>query len=124
MLGDIKIIGVPSLYKKIKNLYKNSSPLPKYAYPINVLTVSDVQYCVEKGVEIKIMKSEAKHVRCLESQKKHKKAIFGSGFLISDKAAAERAAAERAAAERAAAERADFIVWELSEKEKEQIKLL
>lgn len=38
--------------------------------------------------------------------------LYGGGFLLSDRAAAERAAAERAAAERAAA-----FKYELSERE-------
>ena len=50
------------------------------------------------------------------SEKKGK-VLFGSGFLLS-----ERAAAERAAAERAAAERANATVWELSEREKQIIR--
>jgi hypothetical protein len=41
--------------------------------------------------------------------KKKNKGIYGSGFLISEKAAAEKAAAEK---------------WELSEREKEIVKKL
>ena len=45
--------------------------------------------------------------------------MFGSGLLLSTRAAAERAAAERAAAERAAAHR-----WQLSEREREIVAML
>jgi len=43
--------------------------------------------------------------------------MFGSGFLLSEKAAAEKAAAEKAAAEKAAAQH-----WGLSEREKKIIR--
>jgi membrane protein involved in colicin uptake len=61
--------------------------------------------------------------------KKKNKGIYGSGFLISEKAAAEKAAAEKAAAEKAAAEKAAAEKaaaekWELSEREKEIVKKL
>ena len=52
-------------------------------------------------------------------QKEQGKTIFGSGFLLSERAAAERAAAERAAAERAAA-----TVWILSDRERQIIENL
>ena len=47
------------------------------------------------------------------------KAIYGGGFLISEKAAAEKAAAEKAAAEKAAAHK-----FKLSEREREIVKSL
>ena len=46
-----------------------------------------------------------------------KKALFGGGWLLSTRAAAERAAAERAAAEHAAAEHAAGTCIQLSESE-------
>ena len=51
-----------------------------------------------------------------------KKGIYGSGFLISEKAAAKIAAAEKAAAEKAAEK--NVIYWELSEREKDIINKL
>lgn len=54
-------------------------------------------------------------MRDLDSQRKFKKSIFGCGYLISGKKAAELKAAELKAAEN---------VWELSEREKEIIKTL
>jgi len=108
MFGDAKIIGDSRLYEKLKKLNKSRKvALPKYEYPNHVLTVSSVSYMVEKGVSIKIDKKSAKLCRGLASQKAHGKTIFGSGFLISEKAAAEKAAAEKV----------NKIVWELSEKE-------
>ena len=85
MFGDAKIIGDAGLYEGFKKLQE-----------------------LNKAISIKIDKKSTKHCRCLASQKAHGKAIFGSGFLISEKAAAEKAAAEKVNA----------ITWELSEKER------
>ena len=49
-------------------------------------------------------------MRQLDSQKETGNTIFGSGLLLSTKAAAEKAAAEKAAAEKT-------TVWPLSERE-------
>ena len=120
LFGDKKIIGDPFLYQQLNALNQKVS-LPKYEYPVNVLTVSQVSCMVEKGVYFEASKNSVKHWRQLDSQKPHGKTLFGSGFLISEKAAAEKAAAEKAAAEKAAAEKVNVITWQLSEKEKQVI---
>ena len=125
MFGDIKVIGDAELLEKFKQLNESKKVnLPKYDYPDEVVTVSQVAYIIERGISLKINKKDAKHCRGLDAQKKHKKAIFGSGFLLSEKAAAEKAAAEKAAAEKAAAEKDNAIVLELSQREREIIKSL
>ena len=80
--------------KNLKNYKKkNKANLPKYEYPENIITVSKIAYCIEKGISLSFNKNEVKHHRGLDSQKKHGKALFGSGFIVSDKAAAAAAAA-------------------------------
>lgn len=124
MFGDIKIIGDSELHKKFKEIQeKNKAKLPKYEYPNHIITVSKVAYCVEKGINLTFYKNDLKHIRVIDAQKKHKKGLFGSGFIASDNAAAEAAAAI-SAAEAAAAKRENIIIWELSDKEKEIIKSL
>jgi len=115
MFGDAKIIGDAGLYEKFKKLEASGKvALPKYEYPDNVVTVSAISFMVEKGISIKIDKKSTKYCRGLASQKIHGKAIFGSGFLISEKAAAEKAAAEKV----------HTMAWELSEKEMQIIRSL
>ena len=115
MLGDFRVIGAPDLYKELTAINKNNKVnLPIYRYPDQVLTVSMVQKYVELGIPFEIGKESVYHCGGLDSQKKHKKGLFGSGFLLSEKAAAEKAAAEKK----------NVIVWELSNREKEIIKSL
>jgi hypothetical protein len=120
LYNDLKIIGDANLHFKFKELQeKNKVNLPKYEYPEHIVTVSKVAYCVEKGINIQFEKKDLKHYRGMDSQKKHGKALFGSGFIASNKAAAAQAAAQATVNKRD-----NVIVWQLSQKEKEIIKSL
>lgn len=136
---------VPELYRRVwaanraQIKARTTPPQPKYAYPDEVITAASMYQLSQYGVDFKFYKKDCHFIRALDAQRPYKKAIFGSGFLLSEKAAAERAAAERAAAERAAAERAaaeraaaesaqtgeDLSTrWELSERERELVREL
>ena len=130
-LGPYRVHLAPELHEllKLENA-KNTKPeaeLPKYEYPDHVITPAHLQRIVKRGVGLRVLREDATFIRALDSQRERKKAIFGGGFLLSERAAAERAAAERAAAERAAAERAaaeraaaeraNVHIWELSDRE-------
>ena len=93
--------------------------LPKYSYPPEVVTATMVGYLSKYGQDFSVATDECFFIRALESQKAKGKCLFGSGYLISEKAAAEKAAAEKAAAEKAAAEK-----WTLSESERAIIESL
>ena len=95
-----------------KNLKSMRRSVPKYVYPDNVLTASDVGYMAAHDTEFRLKKESCYFIRGLDAQKERGKTIFGSGYLLSEKAAAEKAAAEKAAAEKAAAEK-----WQLSDRE-------
>lgn len=120
MLGDYRVLSVPDLYKELMAINESKKVrLPKYKYPENVLTVSMVQKYVELGIPVEIDKGDVYHCASLDSQKKHKKGLFGGGFLLS-----EQATAEKLAAEKLAAEKDNTIIWELSDREKTIIKSL
>ena len=101
-----------------KNTQESKRSLPKYAYPDCVLTATMMGYIAIHGVEFEVLEEDAVFIRALDAQKAVKKGLFGSGYLLSKKAAAEKAAAEKAAAEKAAAEKADCIVWTISDRER------
>ena len=83
--------------------------IPKYAYPNEVLTSTMLTRYSKYGVDFSVNKEESVSIDALEEQKKKGKAIFGRGYLISEKAAAEKAAAEK---------------WTLSPKELEIVRSL
>ena len=104
--------------EKVKEIrQRKTKQLPKYEYPENIITAATMQTLAGRGVTFKIYQNECRHIRGLDAQKKDKKSIFGSGLLLSEKAAAEKAATEKAATEKKTVRR-----YELSEREKTIIK--
>lgn len=94
LFGDTLAMSVPDLYERLKAAEYKKKPLPpRYSYPSHVLTFSDLARCSVHGVAISIPRSEAAFVRRLDSQRPSGKAIYGSGFLLSDRQAARMEAA-------------------------------
>ena len=125
LFEDVMIMSDPSLYRELEKINElKKVNLPKYKYPNEVLTISAMQWCLERGIPMRFKKEDILQISRIDSQKRYNKSIFGAGYLLSEKAAAEKAAAEKAAAEKAAAEKDDIIIWELSDREKEIVKSL
>ena len=115
-LGSKKIIAASDLREQIdeankENLAKQHKTLPKYEYPDEVLTATMLCYMAAHGVSLEICADDVHFIRGLDAQKESGKALFGSGYLLSKKAAAEKAAAEKVRVR-------DTNVWELSDREK------
>jgi flagellar biosynthesis GTPase FlhF len=153
-MDKAKVRAIPELYQSVKKAadeYRKElkKELPKYSYPLEVITATMVSLYAKYGVPFSVYPDECARISELDAQKEHDKQIFGGGYLISEqkaaekaaaekaaaekaaaekaaaeKAAAEKAAAEKAAAEKAAAEKAAAMQWSLSEREKEIVKNL
>ena len=100
---SIRLRSVPSLYRVVKeandrNLEEQRRELPKYAYPDNVVTSAFVARLSRYGIDFSVSRAESVSIDALDAQKEQGRAIYGKGYLVSERAAAERAAAERAAA--------------------------
>ena len=118
-LGNKKIVASAELHELVEeankeNLRKMHKELPKYSYPDEVLTATMLGYMAAHGTSLEIDAKDVHFIRALDSQKESGKGLFGSGFLLSEKAAAEKAAAEKVY----------MNIWELSEREREIIKSL
>ena len=83
--------------------------LPKYSYPDEVVTAPLLARWSRYGIDFELKKAESERTAALDAQKEEGKSIFGKGFLLSERAAAERAAAHQ---------------WKLSEREREIVKRL
>ena len=117
--SDVRCKTCPKLYKAVNDAVKATlaetrKEIPKYDYPNEVLTSSMMSHLSKYGQELVIKKESSHRIGGLDAQKEEAKAIFGSGYLISEKAAAEKAAAEKAAANK----------WKLSERELSIVKSL
>ena len=93
-----------------------TATLPKYSYPMNVITGKDYRLA-KYGQTFRLRREECVVVPELDAQKVYGKQIFGSGFLISDRAAAERAELEKLAVKKER-EEVPAVEWTLSERER------
>ena len=98
-LGSLRIELCPELYAKLEQIDEENrkakhADLPVYSYPDHVATVTLNRLC-KYGQAMQIPDGEASFVRALDAQREAGKAIYGGGFLLSEKAAAEKAAATR-----------------------------
>ena len=97
---------------------KKPKARPLLGYPAQVAVASILGKLATRGIEWKAPRSETMFARKLDCGK----GLFGAGFLLSERRAAERLAAERRAAERLAAERLaarEIQVLPLSDRERE-----
>ena len=106
-LEDLRLRTAPDLYKSVQtaaDAYAKTltKELPKYSYPDYVITSAKAAWMSAHDTDLRIKKESSAHIRFLDAQKETGKGIFGSGYLLSEKAAAEKAAATR---------------WELSDRE-------
>ena len=108
--ASIRFRSCPSLYSAIKkandeNLRQSRKELPKYSYDHHVITSPFIGALSRLGIEFSVPVAESVSISRLDSQKGSGKAIFGKGYLVSDRVYAEREKAERVYAEREKAER-------------------
>ena len=97
---SIRLRSVPSLYRVVKeandrNLEEQRRELPKYAYPDNVVTSAFVARLSRYGIDFSVSRAESVSIDALDAQKEQGRGIYGKGYLVSERAAAERAAAIR-----------------------------
>lgn len=114
--GDVVAQSSPELTQEINRVSdelraRTVKQLPKYEYPYHVLTAAMLQKYARYGVDFKVRRGECVRIHTLDSQRPHKKSVYGGGLLLSDSKAAERAAAERAKAH----------AWKLSDRERDII---
>ena len=115
---EIRARTPPTLYKAVDeankiNKQKDKKSLPKYSYPMELVTTAAIYSFAKYGIDFVIPRSESVRVPALDAQRQLKKTVFGCGWLVS-----ERVKAEREKAEREKAEREKALRWELSERER------
>lgn len=80
LFEDTIVMSDPELYRELEIINESKKVnLPKYRYPNEVLTVSAVQWCVERGVSIQLKRSDVYHIGGLDSQKNTRR-----GYLDQD----------------------------------------
>lgn len=116
---EIRARTVPSLFDAVTaandaNRKEKRVELPKYSYPLDVLTTAQMYPFARYGIELVISRAGSERIQALDAQRKIGKTVFGCGWILASREKAEREKAEREKA----------IVFELSETEKEIIRRL
>ena len=111
---SIRVKTCPELYQAVKEADEKvraemKTELPKYAYPDYVITSAMVAKYSKYGIPFSVTKDETFPIDALDMQKEAGKAIYGKGYLLAERAAAERAAA---------------VQWKLSDREMEIVRSL
>lgn len=119
-LPDVQLMTASTLKHRIEQTQRKEREekgvlLPKYRYPVNVITPTTFDSALRMGVDVQFLRKECAYIRALDCQKSTGKSIFGNGFLVSEEAG-RRAEEARRRAERG------VVVWELSEREREIIR--
>lgn len=122
-MGEYKIHTSPSLFKLIEKENNKKQDKINYDYPDNIITSAKIQVLAKYGQEFKIKENECVLVGRLDEQKKSKKGIYGSGFIVNDRIAEIKRQLE-AKAEGQKKERNQKYYLKLSEREKQIIKTL
>ena len=112
-MGEYVVETAPELCRAVNavndaNVKATRRQLPKYEYPPEVLTAARASWLSIHGEDFRVRRGDAAFIRKLDAQGACG-GIFGSGYILSERAAAERAAA---------------IVWELSPREREMQRLI
>ena len=120
---EIRARTPPTLYKAVDeankiNKQKGKKSLPKYSYPMELVTTAAIYSYAKYGIDFVIPRSESVRVSALDAQRSFKKTVFGCGWLVSEHVKAEREKAEREKAEREKTEREKTERWKLSDREK------
>lgn len=118
-LDRFLVRSAPDLSQAVKaadevNRSKRVVHRPSYVYPDHVITALQVSRWSKYGVDYKLAREDAHFIYAMDSQREAGKTIFGSGFLLSESAAAESAAAERASPR----------IWCLSDRERDIVRNL
>ena len=113
MEGRHRVIVAGDLCRKLDAINKERKTQRKLVHPDCLITGATLGRLTTRGITLRVPMEECAFVRSAGGTQ-----LFGGGFLLSARMAAERMAAERMAAERMAAEMAAAARLELTEEER------
>jgi hypothetical protein len=121
IVPDLRIWCCPEISRLIDEAQPNEDKTKQgFVYPDNIVTAAILGKLVKRDIELKIRKVSCEPITQSDSAEEQGRELFGGGFIMSDRAAAERAAAERAAATRLnLSDREKAIIQRLNEADKD-----
>lgn len=120
LIPDLRIWVCPELGHMIDEAQPKEDKTKRgFVYPDNIVTAATLGKIAERDVELKIRKASCEPIKESDSAKEQGRALYGGGFIMSDRAAAERAAAMGAATILNLSDREKAIIARLNEQDKE-----
>lgn len=121
LVEDLRVWVCSDLYDAIEAAQEEEDKTKRgFVYPDNIITAATLGKLAVHGTEYKVRKKSCEYIKQSDSAEEQGRALYGGGFIMSDRAAAERAAAERAAATRLnLSKREKSIIARLNEQDKE-----
>ena len=94
--SDIRIWCCPQLKQAIMKAQETPSKAKKgFVYPDNIVTAATLGKLAAHATEFIVRKKSCQYIHDSDSAKAQGRSLYGGGFILSDRAAAERAAASR-----------------------------
>lgn len=116
LIPDLRIWVCPELGSMIDEAQPKEDKTKRgFVYPDNIVTAATLGKIAERDVELKIRKTSCEPIKESDSAKEQGRSLYGGGFIMSDRAAAERAAATRLNL----SDREKAIIARLNEQDKE-----
>lgn len=123
---NVRVRTDSSLYNAIKKENDKNigekRKIPKYQYPNYIITAAKIGAYSKLGYDITITKSESAYLRRMDAQIDSKKALYGGGYILSERLKGEIDKIDKIEKDRIEKDRIEK--WQLSDREKEIIKKL
>ena len=96
MIPDLRVWLCPKLQDMIDEAQAEPDKTKRqFVYPDNIITAATLQKIVTRGIEWKVPKVACEYINDSDSCNEQGRSLFGGGFILAERAAAERAAATK-----------------------------
>ena len=96
LVPDLRIWCCPELRKQIMDAQPNEDKTKQgFVYPDNIVTSAILGKLVAHSTELKIRKISCEYIKTSDSAEEQGRSLYGGGYILSERAAAERAAATK-----------------------------
>ena len=96
MIPDLRIWCCPEMKDLVEEAQPEEDKTKQgFVYPDNIVTAATLGKITTRHIELKIRKASCEPIKTSDSAEEQGRSLYGGGFILSDKAAAERAAATR-----------------------------
>ena len=96
LIPDLRVWCCPELRDALIEAQQDEDKTKQgFVYPDNIVTSATLGKIVKRSVELKIRKKSCEYIKQSDSAEEQGRALYGGGFILSERAAAERAAATK-----------------------------